>query len=62
MNELGRVWNTVKDRPTGEFLNYLNDRCKHGKETTLEDFQNTRAYAETAIAAFHFANHLTGEE
>lgn len=59
---LNGVWDTVKDRPTGEFLNYLNDRCKHGNESTYKDFFDTMAYAVCGMAAVDFAIHIKGEK
>lgn len=60
--ELDGVWNTVKDKPVGEFLNFLNDRCKHGKESTYKEFFNTQAYAVCGMAVVDFAKHINGEK
>lgn len=49
------IWEVVKDRPLGELLNYLNDESK-------KDSNMAMIYAASAIGAYHFARHITGEE
>lgn len=58
------IWDVVKDRPLGEYLNYLNDKCTEdktkGDRPALE--RDSQLYAAAAIAAYHFAEHITGEK
>ena len=58
------TWEIIKDRPLGEYLNYLNDKCsedkKKGDGPALE--RDAQLYAAAAIAAYHFAQHITGEK
>lgn len=49
------TWEVVKDRPIGEYLNYLNDKSK-------EDPDFAVFYAAAAIGVYYFAKHITGEE
>ena len=49
------IWEVVKDRPLGELLNYLNDESKKDSNMAI-------IYAASAIGAYHFARHITGEE
>ena len=49
------IWEVVKDRPIGEYLNYLNDKSK-------EDPDSAVIYAAAAIGVYYFAKHITGED
>ncbi len=63
-NSIESIWDVVKDRPLGEYLNYLNDKCTEDKKKrdgpALE--RDAQLYAAAAIAAYHFAQHITGED
>lgn len=49
------TWEVVKDRPIGEYLNYLNDKSK-------EDPDSAVIYAAAAIGVYYFTKHITGED
>ena len=58
------IWGTIKDRPLGEYLNFLNDEVTKSKEKkdAAEIELNAIIYAAASIGAFHFAQHITGED
>ena len=49
------TWDVVKDRPIGEYLNYLNDRSKNDPDSAV-------IYAAASLGVYYFAKHITGEE
>ena len=58
------IWGTIKDRPLGEYLNFLNDEVTKSKEKKDVDEldRNAKIFAAASIGAFNFAQHITGEE
>ena len=62
--KINDIWGTIKDRPLGEYLNFLNDSVTESKQKKdkAEYERNATIYAAAAIGAFYFAQHITGED
>ena len=58
------IWETIKDRPLGEYLNFLNDSVTESKQKKdkAEYERNATIYAAAGLGAFYFAQHITGED
>lgn len=57
------TWEVIKDRPLGEYLNFLNDVVADNKRhKDVEELkQNAMIYAAASLGAYYFAKHI-GEE
>ena len=58
------IWETIKDRPLGEYLNFLNDSVTESKQKKdkAEYERNATIFAAAGLGAFYFAQHITGED
>ena len=58
------IWETIKDRPLGEYLNFLNDSVTESKQKKdVEEYVlNAQIYAAASVGAFYFAQHIAGED
>lgn len=54
------IWETIKDRPLGEYLNFLNDSVTESKKKkdVAEIKQNAMIYGAALVGAFYFAQHI----
>lgn len=57
------IWGTIKDRPLGEYLNFLNDEVTKSKQKKdkAEYERNATIYAAAGLGAFYFAQHIAGD-
>lgn len=54
------TWEVIKDRPLGEYLNFLNDSVTESKKKkdVAEIKQNAMIYGAALVGAFYFAQHI----
>lgn len=54
------IWEVIKDRPLGEYLNFLNDSVTESKKKkdVAEIKQNAMIYGAALVGAFYFAQHI----